>query len=453
MTSSLTAFEVNFDGLVGPTHNYAGLSYGNRASMTYRGTTSSPRQAALQGLAKMKFLADLGLKQAVLPPQDRPHLSTLRRLGFTGSDADVLAKAHREDPVLLAAVCSSSSMWAANSATVSPAPDTSDGRAHFTPANLISLFHRSLETATTSAALCAIFGDERFFTHHPALPATSHFADEGAANHTRLCARHGEPGIEIFTYGRAASDTTAGMPARFPARQAREASQAIARLHGLDPARTFFVQQDPAAIDAGAFHNDVVAVGNEHVLFCHERAFAHQQRTLDEVRRTFAANCGRELDVIEVAEAVVPLADAVSSYLFNSQLVTLPDGTMALIAPIESRENPRTRAFLEDLISRRGPISAAHHLDLRQSMQNGGGPACLRLRVVLTDEALRATHQSVFLTDALAQQLARWIERHYRETLGADELVDPQLLAESRAALDELTSILKLGSLYEFQQC
>jgi succinylarginine dihydrolase len=85
-------------------------------------------------------------------------------------------------------------------------------------------------------------------------------------------------------------------------------------------------------------------------------------------------------------------------------------------------------------------------------MQNGGGPACLRLRVVLTDEALRAAHQPVFLTDALVQQLARWIERHYRETLGADELADPQLLAESRAALDELTTILKLGSLYAFQQ-
>ena len=27
------AYEVNFDGLVGPTHNYAGLSYGNVASL------------------------------------------------------------------------------------------------------------------------------------------------------------------------------------------------------------------------------------------------------------------------------------------------------------------------------------------------------------------------------------------------------------------------------------
>src|SRR5687768_11173563 len=181
----MKAYEVNFDGLVGPTHNYAGLSYGNVASMSHKRSVSSPRQAALQGLAKMKFLADLGVKQAVLPPHPRPDIAALRRIGFTGSDADVLAKVQREDPVLLAAVSSSSSMWAANAATVSPSADTSDGRMHFTPANLVSLFHRSLEAPTTAAVLRAIFNDEKHFAHHPPLPATMHFSDEGAANHTR----------------------------------------------------------------------------------------------------------------------------------------------------------------------------------------------------------------------------------------------------------------------------
>src|SRR3954449_10665729 len=100
----MTEHEVNFDGIVGPTHNYAGLSFGNVASMSHRRAVSSPKQAALQGLAKMKFLHGLGVMQAVLPPHERPHLPTLRRLGFTGDDADILAKVVREDPTLLAAV-------------------------------------------------------------------------------------------------------------------------------------------------------------------------------------------------------------------------------------------------------------------------------------------------------------------------------------------------------------
>lgn len=450
MTAS--AVEVNFDGLVGPTHNYAGLSYGNAASMAHGGRRSNPRQAALEGLAKMKFLADLGVPQAVLPPQERPHVATLRRLGFTGSDADILAKARREDPVLLAAVCSSSSMWAANAATVSPASDTADGRTHFTPANLVSLFHRSLEPTTTSAVLRTIFDNESLFAHHPPLPATMHFSDEGAANHTRLCARHGERGMELFTFGRIASDPSSTTPKRFPARQTREASQAIARLHGLDPARTVYVQQNPIAIDAGAFHNDVVAVGNESVLFCHELAFAERERALDEIRRTFALACGRELNVIEVPDGAVPLADAVSSYLFNSQLVTLSDGTTALIAPIESAENPRTRALLDGLVSSHSPICALHYVDVRQSMHNGGGPACLRLRVVLTNEQMSAIRANVFLTDALHAELKQWIERHYCDELRADDLANPALLHESRAALDELTTVLGLGAIYDFQR-
>ena len=34
----------------------------------------------------------------------------------------------------------------------------------------------------------------------------------------------------------------------------------------------------------------------------------------------------------------------------------------------------------------------------------------------------------------------------------ADDLADPKLLEESRAALDELTKLLQIGSVYEFQR-
>ncbi len=52
--------EINFDGIVGPSHNYAGLSLGNLASARNAGAVSRPRDAALQGLAK-----DLGVSQQV----------------------------------------------------------------------------------------------------------------------------------------------------------------------------------------------------------------------------------------------------------------------------------------------------------------------------------------------------------------------------------------------------
>ena len=440
MTRSV--YELNFDGLVGPTHNYAGLSFGNLASQKHRLNVSNPRQAAIQGLTKMKYLADLGLKQAVLPPQRRPHLQTLRRAGFVGSDADVVRAAHRDEPRLLAACYSASSMWAANAATVSPSADASDDRVQFTPANLVTQFHRSIEPPQTAAVLKAIFADESIFAHHDPLPASTYFADEGAANHVRLADAYDSPGIEIFVYGRAASG--GHVPANFPARQTREASAAVARLHGLDLNRTILLQQSPAAIDAGVFHNDVVAVGNLNVLFYHTAAFADSAVALDEVRQKFATTCRKPLFLIGVREDQVSLAEAVQTYLFNSQLVSLPDGTMSLIAPIECQQNPRTSAYVNELLSSDTPIRSAHFLDVRQSMNNGGGPACLRLRVALTESQLAAVHPGVLFTDALYRSLISWVERNYRNELRPEDLADPALADESRRAIAELDEILGL---------
>lgn len=446
------AFEFNFDGIVGPTHNYAGLSYGNVASTKNKADASNPREAALQGLAKMNLLAGLGIKQAVLPPQERPDIAALKALGFSGDDAKILNRAAKEAPYLLSGVSSASSMWAANAATVSPSADTSDGRVHFTPANLVSNFHRSLEHETTGAILKAIFKHDRFFTHHASLHPTDHFGDEGAANHARLCAAYGEPGVEFFVYGKRAFDPTSPLPKKFPARQSLEASVAVARRHGLDPARTVFARQNPAAIDAGAFHNDVVAVGNANVLFYHESAFAEEGRVIGDLGEKFAATCGSDPVFIRVSTEEVSLADAVTSYLFNTQLVTLPDGGMTLIAPVECAETPSVKNFLDALPSRGTPIRGVRFADVRQSMRNGGGPACLRLRVVLTDGEIAATNPGVFFDNALYDRLVAWVKKHYRDKLATHDLSDPALLEESRAALDELTSLLNLGSIYRFQK-
>ena len=447
-SNTQTAHETNFDGLIGPTHNYAGLSPGNVASATNAGGTSKPKAAALQGLKKMKTLMDLGINQGVLPPQQRPDLDALRRIGFSGSDEQLLKKAHDADPTLLAAIWSASSMWAANAATVSPSADAHDGRVHLTPANLISNYHRSIEHPTTTRLLRLIFNDDSRFAVHDPLPDQMRFADEGAANHIRFAKAHGEPGVEMFVYGFDREDP-AGGARKYPSRQTRSACEAIARMHGLDQHKTVYTRQHPDAIDAGVFHNDVIATGNESVFLYHEQAFATSRSMITDI----AGPLGHELTLIEASNTDFSLNDAVTSYLFNSQIVTLPDGTMALIAPLESQENPRVDAFVQRMIcDASNPINVVHYLDVRESMRNGGGPACLRLRVVMTDQEQQAVHQGVMLNDALLSQLSDWVKKHYPDELSADDLLDHTLIRSNNDALDELTRILDLPGLYPFQR-
>ena len=446
------AFEVNFDGLVGPTHNYSGLSFGNIASTGFRGTDSNPREAVLQGLAKMKALADLGLRQGLLPPQERPDLPTLRRLGFSGNDKTVLADAALQAPELLSAIYSASSMWTANAATVSPSADTEDRKVHFTPANLISKFHRSLEAPLTSLALRKIFKGSGF-VHHEALIGGPAMGDEGAANHTRLCSEYGGKGLEFFVFGRYGLREGGVAPRKFPARQTFEASAAVARSHRLADDAVVFAQQNPEAIDAGVFHNDVAGVGNQNVYFYHEQAYLNSGEVMSELRKKFHETCGGELKLVEVPASKVSMGDAVKSYLFNSQLLTLPSGQMALFAPVECRENPSVERYLGELTaSNSSPFREVRYLDLRQSMRNGGGPACLRLRVVLTEKELKSVQKQVLMTDKLHGRLVVWARRHYRDRMVIDDLRDPALWTESRAALDQLTQVLGLGALYPFQR-
>ena len=441
------ALEANFDGLPGPTHNYSGLATGNLASERHKNLVADPRRAALQGLAKMKALADRGFAQGVLPPHERPDLAALRALGFAGDDAALLAAAARQAPHLLAACSSAAAMWVANAATVSPSADTADGRVHFTPANLVSHFHRSLEAATTTRVLRSIFADPRYFVVHEPLPAAPQLGDEGAANHMRLASRAGEPGVEVFVYGRAAFANDTPVPRRFAARQTREASESVARRHGLAPERTLLAQQHPDAIDAGVFHNDVVAVGSGGVLFCHERAYVEQDALLAALRERL----GAAFTPIVVAEREVSLDQAVSTYLFNSQLLPRADGRLLLVAPAECCREPAVRALLDRLVSGGSPIAEVLTFDLMQSMRNGGGPACLRLRVTLMPEERAAMGARVWLDDTLFVALTAWVERHYRDRLASADLADPALLLESRTALDELTRLLGLPSIYPFQ--
>ena len=438
--------EAQFDGLVGPTHNYGGLSSGNVASTTHGGQESNPRGAALEGVSKMRFVRDLGVLQAVLPPQDRPSLATLRRLGFRGSDEAIIAAAAvSEGGLLLRVTSSASAMWTANAATVAPSRDTTDGKVHLTPANLQQMFHRSIEPPTTTAILRAIFADPDAFVVHDPLPGGAQFADEGAANHTRLATDKGA--LHLFAWGRLGWGGGAA-PKRFPARQTREASLAVARLHGLSSAKCVFPQQHPDGIDAGAFHTDVLAVGNERFLMLHELAFLGRGALLSELRTA----PGDELFVVEASQHELPVESAVQAYPFNSQVLTLADGSMVIVAPEDSRDEPHANRFLDRVVAAGGPVKAVHYRNVRQSMHNGGGPACLRLRVPLEDEERARIKAKVFFTESLDAQLVAWIGKHYRDRLVADDLADPLLARETMAALDALTQILGIGSVYDFQR-
>lgn len=441
----MKAREVNFDGLVGLTHHYAGLSFGNEASTKHRFQVSNPKLAAKQGLLKMKALSDAGFPQAVIPPQERPNVAVLRQLGFSGTDEQVVEKAGTQTPQLLSAASSASSMWVANAATVAPSADTLDGKVHLTVANLNNKFHRASEAETTGRVLRAIFNHEAHFEVHQALPQVAMFGDEGAANHNRLGGDYGDPGLQLFIYGREEGGHAA--PVRYPARQTLAASQAVARLNQVNPSQVIFAQQNPQVIDQGVFHNDVIAVSNRQVLFCHEQAFAHQEKLLATLRERV-----RGFMPIQVPTQAVSVQDAVETYLFNSQLLSREDGSMMLVLPQESRNHQGVWRYLSELVQADNPIDELLVFDLRESMANGGGPACLRLRVVLTPEEMQAVNPAVMMNDTLFNTLNDWVDRYYRDRLVQADLVDPQLLREGREALDALSTILQLGSVYPFQR-
>ncbi len=415
----MTLREINFDGIVGPSHNYAGLSLGNIASASHKGDPSYPRAAALQGLEKMRGnLARLG-QQGFLLPLPRPNTVLAETLAYDGTEAAALR----------AAPWSASSMWTANAATVSPAPDTKDGKCHLTPANLVTMLHRAQEWPDTKRMLELAFGNRDHFTVHGIAPMT--FGDEGAANHMRLCEGHGSAGVEVFVYGRPGGN--------FPARQHEQASRLVARAHGLDPTRTVFIEQNPAAIEAGAFHNDVVSVANERVLFTHAEAFADQQGACEAIRKAFPA-----LEVVEVPSDAVSIEEAIRTYLFNAQLVTQPDGTMALIAPEECRESASVWAYCERMMAGNGPIKHVIPVDVRQSMANGGGPACLRLRVVCDPGTV---DPRFLLSEATADTIAGILSHYWPEQIDPSDLGSESLAKTVVAARAALLAALDLSQL------
>jgi succinylarginine dihydrolase len=432
--------EVNVDTLVGPTHHYGGLGVGNQAADRHRHSVSHPKAAALQGLAKMQVIADAGALQVVLPPQPRPLFDVIERLGISALDEDLSDEARQ----LVSACSSSASMWTANVATFTPSADAADQRPHVTPANLVSSIHRTLESGMTARMLKRIFPPSTF-VHHEPLPASLALRDEGAANHARLTHPAADAGVHLFTFGSHGLVESRQASIETFARQTYEASRAIARLHRLRGDRVVFAQQSSRAVQAGAFHNDLLLASNEDVVFYHPSAWEDAPAVVEDLRGRYELVTGAELCVVRVPEDVLPLHEALRSYVFNSQIVTRPSGNMTVIAPVEAQEWPGAHAALELLLgAERSRVDAVRFVDLTQSMMNGGGPACLRLRMPMTGAEVAEVHPGVLYGTALHDKLVDWVGRHYRDSLATDDLADPALTDEVRTAFAELEEILDL---------
>ena len=103
-------------------------------------------------------------------------------------------------------------------------------------------------------------------------------------------------------------------------------------------------------------------------------------------------------------------------------------------------------------ISAEEEIKKIKFIDVKQSMRNGGGPACLRLRMIFNENEISSVNKNFLLDDIKIDLLTDLIENKYRDRLQPDDLLDPNLADESLEILDALTKIFKTGSIYNFQK-
>ena len=124
---------------------------------------------------------------------------------------------------------------------------------------------------------------------------------------------------------------------------------------------------------------------------------------------------------------------------------------MQLILPEEVKDFSNCMSWL-DKLKQISDVKTFNFVDIRQSMMNGGGPACLRLKVILNEEEQNNLNQKFLMNNKKLDSIKLLIEREYRDVLYPDDLKDPSLLDESRRVLDELTQIFGIGSIYAFQK-
>ncbi len=440
--------EANVDTLVGPTYSFGGLGQGNLASAISRGARSSPRRAALQGIDKMRRLVMHGVPQFVFPPHERPALSVLRGLGFEGDDQRVLETAFREAPALLTSALSSAFTWTANWGTVTGSAECGDGLVHCTVANLSASFHRSIE-AETSKRLMTQLLNQKWAIHHDALPAV--FSDEGAANQMVLGVA-GQPNLNIFVYGRTL-DEGGRMTRRFFPRQVREAWEVIARRHSLNQEAVFYVPQSARAIDAGVFHNDVIATAHRDLLIYHEWAF-DTDVDFDKNVRKKAKTIGFGVRLVAISNDMLSIEESVRTYFFNSQLVDIHrDSKRWLwVLPGECADSEGALRAIDWVRERCPEIEALEFAPVTESMANGGGPACQRLRLPLNEVELASVNPVFRATPALLDQLSLIVGHLYPDSFAVGDILDRVFRGHVQAALAGIAATMSLEGFYSFQK-
>ena len=421
--------EINIDGMIGPTHHFGGLGVGNIASLASQNSIANPQAAALEGLAKMELVASVGVGQYYLPPPERPNWLWLESLGFGGDRRDALKRCLDEAPNVLSAAYSSAFMWTANAATVAPSSDTQDGFLHLLPANLCCNLHRGQEAIERRDQLQAMFSNVKNACVHEPLPSVFALRDEGAANHMRLCGTDGRNAIHVFVYGPNESQQT-----RFTPRQSELAARRVASCLRLNQRDCVFVQQTPQAINAGVFHNDVIAMSNRNMLIYHELAFENSARVVETIGQRFREKTGERLEDHCISDADLRLEEAVQTYLFNSQLLTVDSDQMDLLCPIQCVNSPSVLSLVNDWVSKeKSRIRRVSYLHLDQSMKNGGGPACLRLRAMLTESEFTELDDRFEVTNERLEKLREEVKTRYPSTLKLSDLACSDFAEESVA--------------------
>ncbi len=428
MTSSHLV-ELQMDTIVGMTHHYGGHAIGNNASIINKGIKSNPMQAALQGLDKMKRVFELGVPQLILPPQQRPHIPTLRSLGFRGDLQKCLNKLFQLRPHLFNKLCSSAFIWTANAATVIPSVDTKNKKVHIRVANLASHFHRSLEADERFDIFNVIFNNDKYFEVSKPLPS-SEFTDEGAANHTRL-----EAGQHIFVHGY--QDIEECINNNLPRRQSKLSQELISYQTLNNTEHALFLKQSDEALKLGVFHNDVIATGIDRFYLCHENSYSGGLADLEKLSTWYSKNTGHSLELHVIPNKELGIRELVETYLFNSQWIKDMDGNIHIIAPIQCLTNPRVNRVIERWLESH-PNWFIEYIDLNQSMKNGGGPACLRCRLPLTIEELNSIHPGVLYTSKKARAIEKIVHEYYPEQF---EMTDV-LSSEFREKLNEANRLI-----------
>jgi succinylarginine dihydrolase len=270
-----------------------------------------------------------------------------------------------------------------------------------------------------------------------ALPSSQPLRDEGAANHMRLCGsgNNRNRAVHVFVH-EPASESDSLSPLRYVSRQSVVASHHVSRKLTLAEEKCVFIEQSQRAINAGVFHNDVIATSHGNLLLCHELAFTNTPQSIERMSEKYRQVVGEELICEIVTESMLPIEESVRSYLFNSQILSKSDGSFHLLCPSECGESERVRTVIEGwLASESNPISSVETIGVQESMSNGGGPACLRLRLDVDEEQVSQLEPRWRFTPERHSEIARWIDNYYPARLCIDDLARWDFAEHAMAAV------------------